>query len=169
MSPRSDNAVRDDAHLRLWHDRLREVLPNSESLALGDKQSLAVRLASMIYNNVVHEVSGDYSPYTGARAVQQKGLVNFAGMREAVPPAPTLRDVFLFEQGAYAGTFNVAGNNLMQTSLDGRIKDQQCEALTQRLRDDLSLVERIIDKRNSSRAHPFRRMRPSQWEWSVSF
>jgi lipoxygenase len=164
-----DASVRDDRRLRAWHDRLRFLLPNAGALALMGRNDLAVRLASMIFNNVIHEVSGDFSPYTGACTIAQKQLVSWDGIRRNPPPLPQLADVFLFEQGAYAGTFNVAGNNLLHTPFRARIPDAHCAALTETLREELRELERRVERRNLARVRPFHRMRPRQWEWSVSF
>lgn len=164
-----DDAIRGDDALQTWHAQLIELLPNCAALQLQTREDLVIRLASLVYNNVVHEVSGDFSPYTGARTVDAKKLVSFKGLTKTPISPPALTDVFLFEQGAYAGTFNVAGNNLMRARLAGRIRDADDIRSIEKFRAALRDYERRVDERNQYRPRPFLRMRPSQWEWSVSF
>ncbi len=90
-------------------------------------------------------------------------------MLRADGSAPSLRSVYLFEQGAYAGMFNTGGNNMLETPISKRLTDHRLRILTQRFRTRLRALDVQLSKRNRRRRLPFLRMQPSRWELSVSF
>lgn len=167
----SDAALRDDAPLRGWHDRLRAALPTPDDplLALDTRADLARLLAWLVFNNVVHEVSGDYANFLGGGDADARRIVNFEAALRGDSAPPVLGDVFLFEQGAFAGLFNTAGNNLMGTPVDGFLGEPRAVAALAALRARLAEVEVAQRGRDAGRTVRFLRMRPSLWEFSVSF
>ncbi len=165
-----DGALRRDAEAQRWHAALVALLPGQAGLALDDRERLAELLTCLLYNNVVHEVCGDFSCFSSTADPEHLQLVNFERLKRGELDAPpSAADVFLLSQGAFAGTFNNGGNNLMSIDVDRWLSDpllrEAVRGLQARLRDhDARLVER-----NQRRAVPFSRMMPRQWEASISF
>lgn len=166
-----DAAMRNDPHLMAWHRRLVELFPNpTERLQrLETRDDLATLMTCLVFNNVVHEVSGDYSTFMTSLDPYVKRLVNFEEVARDEEGPLRLNDVFLFEQGAFSGMFNTAGNNMVDTPLDSTTSDKRFLDCLKRYRAALTRVDDAVAARNATRPYRFRRMQPRQWEMSVSF
>jgi hypothetical protein len=163
----SDSAMLADDSLFKWHEALRELISDAMLSELSDRNRLAERLAMLIYNNVIHEISGDFAIYACPADPFQQRAVRWDTIWS---PGPVkARDVFLFEQGAWSGMFNTAGNNFMNTPLDEFVGDRRTLDELAELRRQLTAVEQILRQRNQQRRYRFERMYPSQWELSISF
>lgn len=165
-----DEAVREDAPLRAWHARLVSLFPNPTPTLqrLETRDDLILLMTCLVFNNVIHEVSGDFSPYATSTDPQVKRLVNLERLMAGDDGPVRLNDVFLFEQGAFAGMFNTAGNNMLRTPLDGFVDDRAFLECLRRFRESLARLDDEL-ARDRRGGHELRRMRPRQWELSVSF
>lgn len=163
----TDAAVETDAPLHRWHDKLAALLPGATMPPLRTRADLARRLTWLLYNNVTHEISGDFAIYTAPMDVAQKRIIRWETLHDDQPV--DLGDVFLFEQGAWSGMFNTAGNNLLATPLEGYVRDPALLKEMAALRAELREVDAELARRNAARSHRFERMQPRQWELSISF
>lgn len=166
-----DAAIRDDAALHAWHQKLVSLFPNpTETLRrLETREDLITLMSCLVFNNVVHEVSGDFSPYVTSVDPYVKRLVNLGRLMRDDEGPISLNDVFLFEQGAFSGMFNAAGNNLIDTPLDRFVEDSAFLGCLRRFRESLLRLEPVLAARDEKRRYKLRRLRPRQWELSVSF
>ena len=166
-----DAAIRDDAPLRAWHEKLVSLFPNpTETLRrLETREDLVTLMSCLVFNNVTHEVSGDFSPYVTSVDPYVKRLVNLARLLRDDDGPIALNDVFLFEQGAFSGMFNAAGNNMVDTPLERFVDDRVFLGCLRRFRESLRRLEPVLAARDEKRRFRLRRMRPRQWELSVSF
>jgi hypothetical protein len=166
-----DAAVRADAALAVWHAKLISLFPNPTPRLqrLETRDDLVTLMTCLVFNNVVHEVSGDYSTFMTSQDPYLKRLVNFEDVSRADTGPVRLNDVFLFEQGAFSGMFNTAGNNMVDTPLKSVTTDARYLACVKRFREALVKVDATIAERNAKRPYHFKRMQPRQWELSVSF
>ncbi|MBN4047545.1 hypothetical protein JYT71_00905, partial [Acidimicrobiaceae bacterium AH-315-P05] len=63
----ADADVTNDQHLIAWYTTLRSVLPGVESVpVLTGTDDLKNLMTALIYNNVIHEICGDFSPILGS-------------------------------------------------------------------------------------------------------
>jgi hypothetical protein len=168
----SDDALRADDAPRAFHAALCRALPRvpDDLATLETREQLAVLLAVLLALAPMHEVSGDYSPFALAPELEQKRIVRWDALDEAAP-APSLRDVFLFEQGAYTGLSNTGGNSMMDSPFarDPRLAHPFAGEWIDALRRRLVVHEAEVSRRNAARPHPLLRMQPRKWELSVSF
>ena len=167
----TDDLVRDDKRLQVWYARLLEILPDrtADSHPLETVEALVELLAAMIYLNVYHEVCGDFSPYVSARTMDGKRLINFDNLENSDEAIPRAKDVFLFDQGAWAGRFNNGGNYLMSMDLEAHVTATTLRASLLELQRRLREVDLKLGLRNRTRRIPFLRMQPSQWKASISY
>ena len=168
-----DEAVVEDSALQNWYQTLASLLPNQDITdnPLDSKQVLVEIICCMLYNNVSHEVCGDYSVFSQSSHPDHKKIVHFERLKSGNKNAEAeMADVFLFEQGAFAGRFNVGGNNLMTLPIQKLAKtDQKLCSAVQDFQKDLLNLDRELEKINRSRKIPFLRMMPRKWEASISF
>lgn len=167
-----DDAVAADRDLADWYRRLRSLLPNPDitDFALDSREALATIMCCLLYNNVVHEVCGDFSPYLESRDPMHRLIVDFAAIKERrFDRPPAFADVFLMDQGAYAGRFNNAGNNLIQLDIERLTDDLDLRREVHSLQDALIDLDEDMAERNTRRELPFYRMLPRRWEASISF
>ena len=173
-----DAAIASDNHLQAWHLTLTALIPNTDPRAEPlDHQRLVDLCAVLIYNNVVHEICGDLSPILGSAEPDDKAIINLQKLLVAIGdgelttplPAPSMADVFLMDQATYASRFNVGGNNLLTITAARWVDEPRLIAAVEGLQADLTRLEASQAHRNSQRPVSFDRMRPSNWEASVSF
>lgn len=168
----SDDALREDEELVRFYRTLVELLPRvpDELRMLESREQLAMMLAILLSLAPMHEISGDYSPFALAKDLEQKRIVRWDSL-ECEDSVPSFHDVFLFEQGAYTGLSNAAGNSMMDAPIerDPRLKHKFVHTWLERLRARLRDYECGLAGRDARWAHPLRRMYPRQWELSVSF
>ncbi|HND32291.1 MAG TPA: hypothetical protein PLA94_19945 [Myxococcota bacterium] len=160
----SDAQLAADPHIVRWNTYLNNGL---SPMPLESRKDLQRRLSTLLYNNVLHEISGDFAIYACPQDPYQQKIIRWDGLLAEQPAA--LRDVFLFDQGAWSGMFNTAGNNLMNTPLERFVDDARTLEELARLRGHLARAETELVRRNQSRRFRFDRMLPSQWELSISF
>ncbi len=160
----SNNAVCSDPGLQRWAQCMQSLLPLPP---LETRQELCRWLFILLYNNVFHEVSGDFAIYACPSDALQQKIVRWDTLLTETPPAA--RDVFLFDQGAWSGMFNTAGNNLLQTPVDAVLQDPLSIQELATFRAALTKVDGRLRLRNSGRKIRLDRMLPSQWELSISF
>lgn len=170
-----DNDVASDLDLMEWHLALRRVLPaNAQVPPLGGLDSLVSLLTAMIYNNVIHEVCGDFSPLVAWGSAQDRQSVNFdqylaARANGSDIPQPRASDVLLTDQGAVASTANVGGNNLLDLNVGRVVDDPQLERSLVEMQRRLGDLGVEIDRRNAERKRPFTALEPRRWEASISY
>lgn len=173
-----DAAIAPDHHLQAWYLTLTALIPNSDPWAEPlDRRRLVDLCAILIYNNVVHEICGDLSPILGSVEPDDKAIINLENLLGALGdgeltsplPAPSMADVFLMDQATYASRFNVGGNNLLTITAARWIDEPRLVAAVEELQTDLANLDNTLAHRNSERPVSFDRMRPSNWEASVSF
>lgn len=167
-----DGALANDQAAQGWYDQLAKLLPNHDVTdhPLDGKARLIDVLTCLLYNNVSHEVCGDFSPFFMSQNPEHKKLVNFENLKNGDFDTPaSAADVFLMDQGAFAGRFNNGGNNMLTVDVDSLIQDDGlCEAV-KGLQQTLRAHNAKLESRNKEREVPFLRMMPKQWEFSVSF
>ncbi|MDQ3032541.1 MAG: hypothetical protein M3Y87_09005 [Myxococcota bacterium] len=168
----SDDALRADPVPRAFHAALRATLPRfpDDLSTMETREQLALLLAILLTLAPMHEVSGDYSPYALAEDLEQKRIVRWDALGED-DAIPSLRDVVLFEQGAYTGLSNASGNSMLDAPLarDPRLSHPFAHEWIAALRRRLVAHDAEVSRRNAARAHPLLRMQPRSWELSVSF
>lgn len=170
-----DHTVANDPDLRRWHDAVRAVLPDTETVpSLNNRQDLEELLTALIYNNVIHEVCGNLAPLLDSADPADKVGINFDHLRSLVDPdrvteQPLAADVFLMDQTSFVSRFNVAGNNLIKVKAARYIDDPRLRQAVEELQDELLTLDAEITRRNGERDIPFETMQPSAWEASISF
>ena len=167
-----DAAVRDDRDLGRWHQALAALLPNVDvtDRPLTGRDDLSEVLSCLLYNNVHHEICGDFSTFGQALDAEHKKLVNFERLKAGdAGTQAEMADVFLFDQGAFAGRFNNGGNNLLTLAVDRSVDDPRLGRAVRGLQDRLRALDRTLEERNRTRPIPFLRMLPRKWEASISF
>lgn len=167
-----DDAVRGDDGLRAWYARLSELLPGHDitDRPLDGLDPLVTALCCLLQLQVDHEICGDFSVYAAAHDVEHKKLVDFDRLLGRVPDAPpSAADVFLFQQGAFAGRFNNGGNNMMRLDLDACVADPWLRSCARDLQAALAALDGRLEARNAKRQTPFLRLMPRFWEMSISF
>ena len=169
---RDDDAMRADADLMTWYKELASLLPNEDitDRPLTDRALLIDVLTCLLYNNVSHEVCGDFSPYVQSATPLHRKLVDQAAIASGdLDDPPRLADTFLFDQGAYAGRFNNGGNNLLTLDPHEYIDDSRLRNAFVALQQRLAAHDARLEERNRERDTPFYRMMPRHWEVSISF
>ncbi len=167
-----DDAIVSDDALQRWYQQLAELLPNRDVTdePLDGGARLVTALCCLLYNNVSHEVCGDFSPFGQSQNPEHKKLVNFENMKVGnFDDDARTADVFLFDQGAFAGRFHNAGNNMLTIDVDAFIQDAGLRDAVRRLQAELRELDRALETRNKQREQPFYRMMPRFWELSISF
>ncbi|MFT7604271.1 MAG: hypothetical protein ACI8VT_001845 [Saprospiraceae bacterium] len=168
-----DASVIADASLQNWYKTLASLLPNQDitDAPLDSRQGLIDVICCLLYNNVSHEVCGDFSVFGQSANPDHKKIVNFERLKTGDESTdPDLADVFLFDQGAFAGRFNNGGNNLLTLPIDKLAKhDIKLRTAVKHFQADLLALERELKEINKSRKFPFLRMLPGKWEASISF
>ncbi|MDP2307770.1 MAG: lipoxygenase family protein [Pseudomonadota bacterium] len=166
-----DAAVRADAALAGWYRQLVTLLPDRspETHPLDGLETLVETLSALVYLNVSHEVSGDFSPFIMSDSPQHRKLVSHESLvREDTTPA-SASDVFLFEQGAWAGRFEHAGNWLTKLNPEVETDDLSFRQSLTAFQGALGELEKRVVERNKARKIPFSRMLPSRWQASISY
>ena len=168
-----DAAIQQDANLQKWYESLAQLLPNQDitDYPLDSKQDLANVICCMFYNNVSHEVCGDFSVFGQTANPDHKKIVNFERLKAGDEKTDSdLADVFLFDQGAFAGRFNNGGNNLLTLPIDKLAKhDSKLKAAVKDFQANLRKLDKELETVNQSRKISFLRMMPRKWEASISF
>jgi len=167
-----DDAMRADGALQRWYAQLAALLPNRDitDSPLDGISTLVTVLCCLLQIQVVHEVCGDFSAYAAVRDRAHKKLVNFDRLLGRAPDAPpSAADVFLFQQGAFAGRFNNGGNNMLRLDANAHVSDPVLRDAVGRFQAKLRTLDETMTARNAKRARPFLRMQPSAWEMSISF
>lgn len=168
-----DEEVRADVQLRTWYDTLCRILPSKTIPALASVENLVDLLTRLLYNNVVHEVCGNFAPLFDSKHPADKVGVNFDHLRALArgeqPPPPLMNEVFLMDQAAYVTKFNVAGNKMMTMNPARFIDDPKLlEGITD-LQKELRDLDAKLAAVRPDEPVPFSMMRPSRWEASISF
>lgn len=157
-----------DDVVRRWQSALLARLPRVPA-DLHEPDAVPELLAICLYNNVVHELAGDFSSYAGGGDIDDKRVVDLAAVLEDPHHIPRAADAFLFDQGAFASAFNNRGNNILGATLrqwpEHAILRDHIGRLQSRLREH----EADVRARNARRTRPMLRMLPSYWEASISF
>ena len=168
-----DSSVRADEELQGWDRRLRSLLPPAAAALLPSprgRRGLSELLAAWVYNNVSHEICGDFSPYASGCDDEQAKLIDFGRLGMGMEGGPaSLSGVFLMKQGAYAGLFDTRGNSMIRSKPADLTS---CPALAAALRDlqrDLRRLSLEVRARNAARRIPMLRMDPEKWELSIGF
>ena len=167
-----DAAVQGDAELQGWYAKLASLLPNRDITddPLDSRETLTNVLCCLLYNNVSHEVCGDFSSFGESDDPNHKKFVNFERLKAGDTEAPPeMADIFLLDQGAFAGRFNVGGNNMMTVSVDKLVDDPSLRQAMSRFQGQLRALDERFEQRNQEREIPFLRMMPRKWEISISF
>lgn len=167
-----DDAVRADAALQGWYGRLAGLLPNRDitDQPLETVDALVTVLCCLLQLQVVHEICGDFSVYAAANDVEHKALINFDRLLGRAPDGPpSAADVFLFQQGAFAGRFNNGGNSMLRLDLAAHVADPHLRACAEGLQAGLGTLDGRLEARNAKRRRPFLRLMPRFWEMSISF
>ncbi len=167
-----DAAICDDADLQRWYTRLASLLPNRDITddPLSGKEILVNVLCCLLYNNVSHEVCGDFSSFGQSENSEHKKFVNFERLKAGdVTSPPEMADIFLLEQGAFAGRFNVGGNSMMNLPVDRMVRDPGLRQAMAGFQTQLRALDSELERRNQTRDIPFLRMMPRKWEVSISF
>lgn len=167
-----DDAVRGDVDLQGWYTKLASLLPNRDVTddPLDGKARLVNVLCCLLYNNVSHEVCGDFSPFGQSSNVEHKRYVNFDRLKAGDGDTPPeMSDVFLLDQGAFAGRFNVGGNAMMTLPIDELVENAGLRQAVAGFQAQLRELDQRLETRNSKRRIPFLRMMPRKWEMSISF
>ncbi len=167
--------VVDDPHLVAWYATLCEVLPGAESIPkLRGVDDLRNLMVALLYNNVIHEVAGDFSPITNARTPADRLGVNLTHLQaladpDAEQPQPLAREVLLVDQASFVSRFNVKGNNLLTIDANRYIDDPRLARSVIGLQHALGDLDTELAEVNRARAIPFEAMRPYKWEASISY
>ena len=167
-----DAAVVADNALQSWYHALASLLPNQDvtDQPLVSRRQLVDLFCCLLYNNVVHEVCGDFSLFGETESPEHKKMINFERLKQGDFEAPAeMADVFLFHQGAYAGRFNVGGNNMMSLKLKGMTDDEELQRAVEVLQQELRDLDAELEERNRGREFKLLRMMPRKWELSISF
>jgi hypothetical protein len=166
-----DAAVVADAGLQGWYAQLLTLLPGMDAAKepLDGVDRLFEVLTVLLYLNVSHEVAGDFSAYTMSDVPAHKKLIHVANMLAENDDPPRAVDVFLFDQGAYAGRFDNGGNFLMTMDLDAHVTDPALRASLRGLQQALVTLDAEMATRNAARATPFLRLQPHRWKASISY
>ncbi|MEB3221690.1 MAG: lipoxygenase family protein [Candidatus Sericytochromatia bacterium] len=166
-----DAAVVADGALQAWHAQLLALLPGMDAgkEPLTGLEGLVELLTVLLYLNVSHEVAGDFSPYTMSDEPAHKKLIHMDHLLAESDAPPRAVDVFLFDQGAYAGRFDNGGNFLMTMDLDAQVSDPGLRASLRGLQQALETLDREMAARNEARAIPFLRLQPHRWKASISY
>ncbi len=167
-----DAAVQNDAQLQGWYSKLASLLPNRDITddPLDSLDTLSNVLSCLLYNNVSHEVCGDFSSFGESDDPEHKKFVNFQRLKDGdTTSPPEMADVFLLDQGAFAGRFNVGGNNMMTVPVDKLVDDPGLRRAVSAFQGELRTLDAKFKQRNEARKIPFLRMMPNKWEISISF
>lgn len=167
-----DIEIQQDTKLQDWYKVLASLLPNRDITddPLLVKQDLIDVICCMFYNNVNHEVCGDFSPFGQSANPDHKKLINFQRLKEGIDEeVPEFADVFLFDQAAFTGRFNNGGNNLLELPVNKLTKDESLRQFVHRFQSRLKELDQQLEQRNQSRQIPFLRLLPRKWEASISF
>ncbi|MEB3198389.1 MAG: lipoxygenase family protein [Candidatus Sericytochromatia bacterium] len=168
---RDDAAVAADAALQAWYTQLVALLPDAsqKALPLASLDRLVEVLTVILYLNVSHEVCGDFSPFTMSNVPAHKKLIHINNLLTENQDPPRAVDVFLFDQGAYAGRFDNGGNFLMTMDLDAKVADARLRASLMGLQHALGQLDETLAAENQARAIPFLRLQPHRWKASISY
>lgn len=176
-----DEAIAADADLQGWYSTLTDILPGTSPASTGDTSLDRARLeelcTALLWNNVVHEVCGDFSPILGSEDPADKTVVDLAALRRRIDggtltgPAtpPGMASCFLIDQASWVSRFNVGGNNMMEINAARWVDDPKLRIGIERFQSTLRDLDDEIDHRNRGRAVRYGRMLPRNWEASISF
>jgi cytochrome P450 len=168
-----DGSVSADEALAAWDRALRSALPAPAAELLPSPRTragLAELLAAWVYNNVAHEVCGDFSPYVSGSDEEQAQLIDFDRLRMGMENGPpSLASVFLMKQGAYAGLFDTRGNSMVGVNPRRVTSCPAHQGALGALQTTLRSMSEGVRARNAQRKIPFGRMDPAKWELSIGF
>lgn len=167
----TDKAVRDDAALVEWYKQLVTLLPDRspETHKLEGLTTLVETLSALVYLNVSHEVCGDYAPYIMDHTTDGRKIIHRDSLTFGHDAPPRAADVFLIEQGAWIGRWEIAGNVLLDLDPDKVIEDPGFRKALRGFQSALRTLESGLVERNKKRKIPFHRMLPHRWQASISF
>jgi hypothetical protein len=174
----TDEIIAADADLQAWYITLTKLLPNTNAVGAPlDRARLNDLCTGLLWNNVIHEICGDFSPILGSEDPADKAIINLDRLRAAVGDgrldtqvdSPTMADVFLMDQASYTTQFNVGGNNILAINAAKWVDDPRLRDAIVDLQDTLRVIEVKLQARNLDRPVRFARMLPSNWEASISF
>jgi hypothetical protein len=172
-----DAAIAADLDLQAWSRTLAAILPDADPTAPLDRARLQDLCTALLWNNVIHEICGDFSPILGSEDPADKAMINLANVKAAVgdgdltrPIAPaTMADVFLMDQASHMSRINVGGNNILAVNAAAVVDDPKLRLAVEDLQDTLRDLEEELVDRNQRRPVSFNRMLPRHWEASISF
>lgn len=173
-----DDAIAADRDLQTWYLTLAKILPNTDPRDRPlDRARLAELCTALLWNNIVHEICGDFSPITGSDDPEDKAILNLAKLRSAFADGdlstpmepPTMADVFLMDQASWTSRFNVGGNNILAVNAARMVDDPKLRLAIEDLQATLRTLEQELLATNEARPVRFARMLPRHWEASVSF
>jgi hypothetical protein len=173
-----DEAIAADRDLQTWYLTLTKLLPNTDPRERPlDHARLRDLCAALLWNNVMHEVCGDFSPLASSVDPSDRAIVNLDKLRAALANGdlstpvepPTMADVFLLDQASFVSRFNVGGNNILSINAAKWVDDPKLHRAIVDLQNTLRTLEGQLLERNEHRAVQFGRMLPRHWEASISF
>ena len=171
-------AIAADMDLQAWYLTLAKILPNTDPRERPlDRSRLAELCTALLWNNIVHEICGDFSPIAGSDDPEDKAILHLGKLRSAVVDGdlttpvepPTMADVFLMDQASWTSRFNVGGNNILAINAAREVDDPKLRLAIEDLQATLGTLEGELLTRNEGRPVRFARMLPRHWEASVSF
>ena len=171
-------AIAADMDLQAWYLTLAKILPNTDPRERPlDRSRLAELCTALLWNNIVHEICGDFSPIAGSDDPEDKAILHLGKLRSAVIDGdlttpvepPTMADVFLMDQASWTSRFNVGGNNILAINAAREVDDPKLRLAIEDLQATLGTLEGELLTRNEGRPVRFARMLPRHWEASVSF
>lgn len=172
------DAIAADEDLQGWFRTLTGLLPGTEPEEQPlDRDRLSRLCTTLLWNNVVHEIAGDFSPITGSEDPADKAMLNLAKVKAAVGDgdlstpveAPTMADVFLMDQASFMSRFNVGGNNIVRINAAALVDDPKLRIAIEDLQATLAELETQLEAANERRPVRFARMFPRHWEASISY
>lgn len=173
-----DATIAADPDLSIWYLTLTKLIPNCDPHDRPlDRTRLAELCTILLWNNVVHEICGDFSPLAGSEDPLDKAVVNLEKLKRAVADGdltvpvepPTMADVFLVDQASFVSRFNVGGNNILAINAARMVDDPKLRVAIEDLQRTLRRLEEELVETNAARPVRFARMFPRHWEASISF
>ncbi len=163
------NTVRTDPDLARWHARLAELVPRfpSRFARVDTREALVELLTGLVYNNVAHEVVGDFSPYFAAGDEESLGILDLRALVDAIEEPPPLRSALLMKQGAWSARFQLAANAIVEVEPGAATPSPVLQSALATLQVELRRLSNEVRARNEQRAFPIRGMDPSAWKLSI--
>ncbi len=161
--------VRADADLARWHARLRALVPRfpDRFAHVDTREALVELLTGLVYNNVAHEVVGDFSPYFAANDAESLGILDLRALVDGIEQPPSLRSVLLMKQGAWSARFQLAANAIVEVQPSAATPSPMLQTALLALQVELRRLSAEVQARNERRAFPIRGMDPRAWKLSI--